>query len=106
MLSGGSTKQSLMGSVAPVQWRVNERLEILKSSADMKFKMGFELKPNREVWIEYPGPAGEAGGLREDDVVISINGVPPRNNDHAVKLMWEAPVGSVSMVVSRLCETR
>jgi len=88
---------------AEVQWRVitKARFDIMKPKADTRFKMSFALMPNGEIFIDKPGPAGVAAGVAESDVVLSINDERPISDRHAVELMWDAPVGTIAMVVAR-----
>jgi len=79
-------------------------LLLTKTTSNMRFGIAFESADSGHAWIINPG-AWSAVGLRPGDKVLSINKVSvqalPTKAEHAARMLQEAHVGAVLMLISR-----
>ncbi|MEI4861320.1 PDZ domain-containing protein, partial [Klebsiella pneumoniae] len=63
--------------------------------------MKLGLKRPRGAWIDVVSPAtpAEAGGLRNDDVILQFNGVEVQDLNHLINLVSMAPIGKPAELI-------
>jgi serine protease Do len=88
LVTSGRVSRGALGIVLHIEFRSEDAL-----------KLG--LKRPRGAWIDVVSPAtpAEAGGLRNDDVILQFNGVEVQDLNHLINLVSMAPIGKPAELI-------